>query len=122
MDNRLPHDHGTHTMEIFEGTFEHKSFEDVADIFGVLADATRLKVFCLLCHAEDCVVNIAAAVGMSSPAVSHHLKVLKANKLISSHKVGKEVYYTVADTKEAELLHEAVDHMMEIRCTRLEDK
>ena len=52
---------------------------------------------------------------MSSPAVSHHLRVLKNARLISSRKAGKEVYYTVADTREAELLHAAVDKMMEIR-------
>ena len=116
----LPHDHGTRTFEIFEGTFSETSFEDVADMFSVIADSTRLKVFTLLCHTEDCVINIAATVGMSSPAVSHHLKVLKTYKLISSRKVGKEVYYTVADTNEAKLLHKAVDDMMQIRCTALQ--
>lgn len=112
---KLPHDHGTHTLEIFEGTFENHSFEDVADIFSLVSDSTRLKIFCLLCHTEDCVINLAAAVQMSSPAVSHHLRVLKNAHLIQSRKVGKEVYYTVADTREAELLHGAVDRMMEIR-------
>lgn len=115
--NKLPHDHGTHTLEIFEGTFENKSFEDVADLFSLISDSTRLKIFCLLCHTEDCVLNIAAAIEMSSPAVSHHLRVLKGAKLVSSRKVGKEVYYTIADNREAELLHGAVDRMLEIRCS-----
>lgn len=116
MENKkLPHDHGTHTLEVFEGTFENRSFEDAADIFSLVSDSTRLKIFCLLCHTEDCVINIAAAVQMSSPAVSHHLRVLKNAHLISSRKEGKEVYYTVAETREAELLHAAVDKMMEIR-------
>ena len=61
-------------------------------------------------------MNIAAAIEMSSPAVSHHLRVLKGAKLVSSRKVGKEVYYTIADNREAELLHGAVDRMLEIRC------
>ena len=114
MENKkLPHDHGTHTLEIFKGTYENRSFEDAADIFSLVSDSTRLKIFCLLCHTEDCVINIAAAVQMSSPAVSHHLRVLKNARLISSRKAGKEVYYTVADTREAELLHAAVDKMME---------
>lgn len=70
MENKkLPHDHGTHTLEIFKGTYENRSFEDAADIFSLVSDSTRLKIFCLLCHTEDCVINIAAAVQMSSPAV-----------------------------------------------------
>ena len=117
----LPHDHGTNTLEIFAGTHENKSFEDVADIFSLVSDSTRLKIFCLLCHTEDCVINIAAAVDMSSPAVSHHLRVLKNAKLVASRKVGKEVYYTVADTREAALLHGAVDRMMEIRGCEIEE-
>lgn len=115
-EHKLPHDHGTNTLEIFEKSYENKSFEEVADIFSLVSDSTRLKIFCLLCHTEDCVINIAAAVGMSSPAVSHHLRVLKQSKLIASRKEGKEVYYTVAKTREAELLHGAVDRMMEICC------
>lgn len=115
---RLPHDHGTNTLEIFEKSYENKSFEEVADLFSLVADSTRLKIFSLLCHTEDCVINIAAAVNMSSPAVSHHLRVLKQSRLIGSRKIGKEVYYTVADTKEAELLHGAVDRMMEICCNK----
>ncbi|MBQ2747756.1 MAG: winged helix-turn-helix transcriptional regulator [Firmicutes bacterium] len=116
--HKLPHDHGTNTLEIFEKSYENKSFEEVADLFSLVADSTRLKIFSLLCHTEDCVINIAAAVGMSSPAVSHHLRVLKQSHLIGSRKVGKEVYYTVAETKEAELLHGAVDRMMEICCNK----
>ena len=58
---------------------------------------------------------------MSSPAVSHHLRVLKNAKLVASRKVGKEVYYTVADTREAALLHGAVDRMMEIRGCEIEE-
>ncbi|MBE6031108.1 MAG: winged helix-turn-helix transcriptional regulator [Clostridiales bacterium] len=116
--HKLPHDHGTNTLEIFEKSYENKSFEEVADLFSLVSDSTRLKIFSLLCHTEDCVINIAAAVGMSSPAVSHHLRVLKQSHLIGSRKVGKEVYYTVAETKEAELLHGAVDRMMEICCNK----
>ena len=115
---KLPHDHGTNTIEIIEGTLENKSFEEVADIFAIVSDSTRLKIFCLLCHTEDCVINIAAAVEMSSPAVSHHLRVLKNARLVSSKKVGKEVYYTMADTCEAKLLHGAVDKMMQIKCNK----
>ena len=46
MENKkLPHDHGTHTLEIFKGTYENRSFEDAADIFSLVSDSTRLKIF-----------------------------------------------------------------------------
>ena len=113
---KLPHDHGTNTLEIFAGTHENKSFEDVADIFSLVSDSTRLKIFCLLCHTEDCVINIAAAVDMSSPAVSHHLRILKKSGIISSRRDGKEVYYSLADTPQAKLLHRSIDALFEISC------
>ena len=48
-----------------------------ADVFSMLCDSTRLRILWLLCHTEECVSDIATAVEMSSPAVSHHLKTLK---------------------------------------------
>ena len=116
MERKLPHDHGTKTLEIFERSYADKSFEEAAYMFTLIGDSTRLKIFSLLCHTEDCVINIAAAVEMSSPAVSHHLRILKQARLIESRKVGKEVYYTLAESREAELLHAVVDKMMKIKC------
>lgn len=115
----LPHDHGTHTDELLaEVTVEPDgaAFEEAADVFSLLGDSTRLKIFWLLCHSEDCVVNIAAAVGMSPPAVSHHLKLLKQAKLIQSRKCGKEVHYKAADSTESRLLHAAADSVLDIKC------
>ena len=94
----LPHDHG----QPFEQELEHmpstEDFGTVAAIFKQLGDGSRLRIFWLLCHCEECVVNLSAMVKMSSPAVSHHLKQLKAAGLIVSRREGKEVYYKAADT------------------------
>ena len=65
----------------------------------LLSDAGRVRIFWLLCHCEECVVNLAAMVGMSSPAASHHLRQLKDSGLIISRRIGKEVYYRAADTR-----------------------
>jgi DNA-binding transcriptional ArsR family regulator len=119
----LPHDHGTGTAEVLShgklgDSFSGDSiiFEEAADAFAILADASRLKIFTLLCHTEDCVSNIAAAVSMSLPAVSHHLKMLKAARLLQARKCGKEVYYTIADNQEADLIHRIVDSIMDMKC------
>ena len=53
---------------------------------------------------------------MSSPAVSHHLKQLKAAGLIVSRREGKEVYYRAADTPQVQLLHHMIEHLMELAC------
>lgn len=119
----LPHDHGTGTAEILQHgklgeSFSGDSiiFEETADAFAMLGDTSRLKIFTLLCHTEDCVTNIAAAVNMSLPAVSHHLKMLKAARLLQARKCGKEVYYTIADNQEADLIHKIVDSIMDMKC------
>lgn len=113
---KLPHDHGTNTALVVEHINNQRSFEELSDLFALMSDSTRLKIFWLLCHTEDCVVNIAATVGMSSPATSHHLKVLKTAGLVSSRKAGKEVYYKIGDKEEAILLHRAVDDLLQIVC------
>lgn len=116
MNNKLPHDHG-HTIEaILQDMPQNTDFQTVAGLFLQLGDASRLRIFWLLCHCEECVINIAALVEMSSPAVSHHLRKLKDCGLIVSRREGKEVYYQAAPTKEAQLLHHMVEKMVEITC------
>lgn len=82
----LPHRHGNneelsrleHCMQ------EAESFQAVAGLCRLLSDANRVRIFWLLCHCEECVVNLAALVGMSSPAASHHLRQLKDSGLVVS--------------------------------------
>ena len=83
---------------------EPESFQEVANLCRLLSDNSRVRIFWLLCHCEECVMNLSALVGMSSPAVSHHLRQLKDSGLIVSRRVGKEVYYRAADTEVAQLL------------------
>ena len=60
--------------------------------------------------------NVAAAMQMSDPAVSHHLKLLKKSGLIVSRRDGKEIYYRLADTQTAQLLHHIIEEMFRITC------
>ena len=84
----------------------------MASAFKQLCDGTRLQIFWLLCHSEECVLNISAAVGMSAPAVSHHLRCLKDAGLITGNRHGKEVHYHIASTTQAALLH----HLLTATC------
>ena len=92
------------------------AFQTVADILKQLGDGSRIRIFWLLCHCEECVINLSAMVEMSSPAVSHHLKQLKAGGLIVSRREGKEVYYKAAETQRAQLLHRVIEELVEIAC------
>ena len=112
----LPHDHG----QAIERQLDHmpsvSEFQTVADIFKQLGDGSRIRIFWLLCHCEECVINLSSMVDMSSPAVSHHLKQLKSGGLIVSRRDGKEVYYKAADTDRAQLLHRVIEQLVEIAC------
>lgn len=113
---RLPHDHGQNVEWVLENMPEVEACVQVADMFKQVSDGSRLRILWLLCHCEECVSNISAAMDMSDPAVSHHLKLLKKSGLITSRREGKEVYYKLADTKQAQLLHHACEAMFEIAC------
>ena len=112
----LPNDHGQKIESELENMPKASDFQTVADIFKQLCDESRIKIFWLLCHCEECVINISSLVNMSSPAVSHHLRQLKSNGLIVSRRNGKEVYYKAAETEQAQLLHIMIEKMVEISC------
>ena len=95
----LPHNHGQDITDLLAHMPNEDQFQIVAELFKQLCDPSRIRIFWLLCHCEECVINLSAMVGMSSPAVSHHLRQLKSNKLIVSKREGKEVYYKAAKTK-----------------------
>lgn len=117
-DLTLPHDHGS-SESVFEMS---RSIEDgecyriLAESFKQLSDPTRIKIFWLLCHCEECVMNISAVMGMSSPAVSHHLRGLKAAGLVSSERKGREVYYSVPDSAKCRAFHQMVEDMLAVTC------
>lgn len=115
---KLPHHHGEgqDISAVLELLSHVEDFQTVADIFKQLGDTTRIRIFWLLCHYEECVLNISVMLEMSSPAVSHHLRPLKNSGLIVSRREGKEVYYRAADTEQSRLLHQMIEQVMEITC------
>ena len=120
----LPHQHeDAQTMQqLHESVETVGSFQTVADIFKQLSDSSRVRIFWLLCHCEECVIDLSAMVSMSSPAVSHHLRQLRESGLIISRRVGKEVYYRAAEYEQAQLLHRMIERTMEISCPEEESR
>ena len=108
--------------EIIEKMPSSETVLTVSDAFRQLGDPSRLRIFWLLCHCEECVINIATATEMSSPAVSHHLRLLKNAKLITSTRHGKEMYYRAADSPMVEKLHHTIEEIAKISCPEWHDK
>ncbi|MDE6723768.1 MAG: ArsR family transcriptional regulator, partial [Eubacterium sp.] len=73
----LPHDHGTNDCSEFLRKELNKQdrFTAVAEIIKQLGDSARIRIFWILCHYEECVINISALMNMTIPAVSHHLRI-----------------------------------------------
>ncbi len=113
---KLPHLHHHNNEEPISQIPLEKAFLRTAETFQLISVATRLKILWFLSHNEICVNNIAVLVEMSSPAVSHHLRLLKQAGLIESRRKGKEMYYKLAETPEATLLHHALDDILDIKC------
>jgi len=117
----LPHDHGQQITRIMEHSPSAEQFQDIALLLRQLGDGNRLRLFWILCHCEECVINLSAMMDMSSPAISHHLKQLRTSHLITSRRDGKEVYYRAAGHAQARLLHQLVERLVEQSCPNEEE-
>lgn len=112
----LPHEHNANTEKLLQHMPNGEEFQTLASVFHQLGDSSRLQLFWLLCHCEECVINLSSIMGMSSPALSHHLRLLKDAGLIVSRRQGKEVYYKAADTDQVKALHHAFETLLAITC------
>ncbi len=113
----LPHKHHTgDSQQIKEALPSADTIATVAEALKQLGDPSRLRIFWLLCHTEECVADIAEYMEMSSPAVSHHLRFLKTAGLVTSRREGKEMLYKSADSDLAAELHLIIERIAEISC------
>lgn len=113
---KLPHDHGEHPEDIIPLFENGEHFLMLSELFRQFSDGNRIRLFWILCHCEECVINLSAMMNMSSPAISHHLKQLKSAGLITGRRSGKEVYYRAADTPVVKALHDAIRELSELSC------
>ena len=87
---------------------------DLAELFKVFGDSTRIKILYLLFEAEMCVCDIAQLLGMTQSAISHQLRALKQSKLVKSRREGKTVFYSLADDHVHTILSQGMEHVAEL--------
>ena len=86
---------------------------DLADLFKIFADSTRIRILFCLSDRESCVGDIAAALEMSQTAISHQLRVLKQSHLVRCRRDGKQMYYSLADDHVREIIECGMEHILE---------
>ena len=86
---------------------------EMAELFKMFGDSTRIKILCVLFEGEKCVQEITEATGSSQSAVSHQLRLLKQARLVRSRRNGKQVCYTLADDHVKTILGMAKEHLEE---------
>jgi len=86
---------------------------DLADLFKVFSDSTRVKILCALQHSEMCVCDIAVLLGMTKSAISHQLRVLRQMRLVKYRKDGKVVYYSLDDAHVGNVFEQGLLHVLE---------
>lgn len=86
---------------------------DLAELFKVFGDSTRIKILFALVEADLCVCDIAETLNMTQSAISHQLKILKQNKLVKGTREGKSIIYALADDHVRSIIAQGIEHIEE---------
>ena len=86
---------------------------DLAELFKVFGDSTRIRILFVLFEAEVCVCDLAAVLHMTQSAISHQLRILKQNKLVKNRREGKSVFYSLADDHVRTIIAQGREHIEE---------
>lgn len=86
---------------------------DLAELFKVFGDSTRIRILFVLFEAEVCVCDLAHTLNMTQSAVSHQLRILKQNKLVKSRRDGKSIFYSLADSHVRTIIDQGREHIEE---------
>ena len=92
---------------------EETELYDLAELFKVFGDSTRVRILFVLFEAEVCVCDLAEALHMTQSAISHQLRILKQNKLVNSRREGKSIFYSLADGHVRTIIAQGREHIEE---------
>ena len=86
---------------------------DLAELFKIFGDSTRIRILFVLFEAEVCVCDLASALNMTQSAISHQLRILKQSQLVKSRRDGKQVFYSLADDHVRTIISQGLEHVKE---------
>ena len=86
---------------------------DLAELFKIFGDTTRIRILFVLFEEELCVCDLAAALQMTQSAISHQLNILKRSRLVKSRREGKSVFYSLADEHVRSIIAQGMEHIEE---------
>lgn len=92
---------------------EETELYDLAELFKVFGDSTRIRILYVLFEAEVCVCDLAQALNMTQSAISHQLRILKQNRLVKSRRDGKSIFYSLADDHVRTIIDQGREHLEE---------
>ena len=105
--------HETTVAQVLAEMPSDEHLYDLAELFKVFGDSTRIKILYALFEAELCVCDIARILNLTQSAVSHQLKVLKTARLVKPRRDGKTIFYSVADDHVRRIIAQGMEHIEE---------
>ncbi|MBQ7953235.1 MAG: helix-turn-helix transcriptional regulator [Clostridia bacterium] len=118
MSNEVPgceyiHIHKDLVKKVEESMPVEEELFDLAELFKIFGDSTRIKILYVLFETEMCVCDIAQILNMTVSAISHQLRILKQARLVKFRKEGKSVFYSLADDHIKKIIDNGIEHINE---------
>lgn len=105
--------HQDKVLAVNEKMPDEDELYDLAELFKVFGDSTRIRILFVLFESEMCVCDLAEALNMKQSAISHQLKILKQAKLVTNRREGKSVFYSLADNHVRTIIDQGREHIEE---------
>ena len=109
----VTHDHKDAVEKLENDMPDEELLYDLAELFKVFGDSTRIKILYALRQSEMCVCDIAQLLNMTQSAISHQLRALKQSKLVKYRREGKTVFYSLADGHVRTIIDQGMEHVAE---------
>lgn len=101
-------------VEVLENTMpQEEVLYDLAELFKVFGDSTRIRILYVLFETEMCVYDLSKILNVTQSAISHQLRVLKQNKLVKFRREGKNIFYSLADEHVRTIINQGMEHIEE---------
>ena len=101
------------TGNIHEQEVNEETLYDLAELFKIFGDSTRIRILFALSEQEESVGELAEKLSMTQSAVSHQLKILKQSRLVKNRREGKQIFYFLADHHVSSIISQGMEHVME---------